>query len=249
MNAFSKATAVIFGGVAFATLFADGVKIGRAQAADLSGPPPVSAKDDYAPAARVNPFYIGIRGGFNFSSDTSFDFSGFNVSNTYEKPGYSVSGMAGVQLDEIGLRGFRGELELGYLSNDIKSHTLNGFGQFNGANAFGRTSATYGLASLYYDFNAGGLLRPFVGAGGGFADVNFHRHGIAGLGTVANDSSTSYAWHASAGLSYALGAKTDLELGYRFLQVPNFDLSAVDGSKSSSRLDEQQILVGIRQRF
>ena len=207
-----------------------------AGAADLRGQP--SLKDapyvDNTPTYR---YYLGVKGGFTFPQDTDFNVLGANLNNSYDT-GYVVSGVVGVELARSPSGRLRGDIEAGYSSADVSSGI-----------AFGRTATTFGMASLYYDFETGTVIKPFIGAGGGIADVDFKNHGISPGGVLLNSSDTAYAYHLTAGASVALSASTDVELAYRYFATTGAELRAIDGTKTSVDTQDHQIMLGLRQKF
>lgn len=221
-----------------------------ARAADLGGADE-PYKTEPLPEALpyFNPWYIGARGGAAFTNDTDFDALGTGVDSVYATGTY-FSGLIGYDFSSLGGQpGFRGELELGYLQNDIDAHDVNGLGGFSGNNAFGSAAAVVGLASLYYDLPFSPGITPFLGGGIGFADVSFSDQGVTPLGTVMDDSATGFAWHLTSGLDFQLAERTSLELGYRYLAIQGIDLQAVDGTDTSADLDSHIVFAGIKYRF
>jgi opacity protein-like surface antigen len=206
-----------------------------------------SIKDE--PVEQVSPakFYFAVRGGATFPTDTDFDVLGTSVDNEYDT-GYFIGGALGVT-GLLGVRGLRGDIELGYSEADIESHDVAGVGKFTGGDAFGSTSIFYGLASIYYDFDTGTIVKPFIGAGGGIADVSFEGHGVSPLGVVMDDSSTAYAYHVTAGVNFQLAANLNLELAYRFLGTTGAELTAVDGTKTEVDTGDHKLLLGLRYNF
>ncbi|NJO55634.1 MAG: porin family protein [Rhodospirillales bacterium] len=225
MQIFTKTTAATVAALALAA----GALPGVATAADFGRGG--SIKDD--PVEQVSPakFYFAVRGGFTFPDDTDFDINlgGVrSVTNEYDT-GYFVGGALGVT-GLLGIRGLRGDIEIGYSDAEIESHNVGGIGKFSGGDAFGSTDIFYGIASIYYDFDTGTIVKPFIGAGGGIAEVNFDGHGVNAAGVVLDDSSTAYAYHITAGLNFQLAANLNLELGYRYFGTTGAELTAVDGT-------------------
>jgi opacity protein-like surface antigen len=210
---------------------------GPAIAADLGGGRG-SLKD--GPAYVDTPtyrYYLGVKGGWTFPEDTDFNVGGTNISNGYDT-GYTISGVIGTELSRSSSGRLRGDLEFGYSEADV-----------SGGSAFGRKETTFGMASLYYDFETGSVFRPFIGAGGGIADVDFHKYGTPGLGRLINDNDTAYAYHLTGGVGMQLSPTLDLEVSYRYFGTTGAELRAVDGTKTSVDTQDQQILVGLRQKF
>ncbi|MBX9925168.1 MAG: outer membrane beta-barrel protein [Hyphomicrobiaceae bacterium] len=221
---------------------------GPAIAADLGGRPG-SIKDpppQYIESVPTYKFYLAARGGLTFPEDTDFNTLGLGVTNEYEL-GYFFSGAAGLS-NLAGVPGLRGEIEIGYSQADVESHNVGG-AKFTGGNAFGRTALTYGLASLYYDFNTGTIVRPFIGAGGGIADVSFENHGVTGIGTLLDSSDTAYAYHITAGANVEITKSLNFELAYRYLGTTGAELTARNGTKTEVDTGDHQIMFGLRQSF
>ena len=100
-------------------------------------------------------FYAGVEGGGNYMFQTNIP-TPFGQSTIYPNIGYSAGGMVGY--DFVGPRV---ELEGRY---DYNTATVSGASQ-----AFGMTQGQHhaSMANLLYDFNAGGTIVPYIGAGAG----------------------------------------------------------------------------------
>jgi opacity protein-like surface antigen len=226
-----------------------------AHAADLGGgprggslkdpppPPPVTYAE---PAFR---YYLALRGGWTFPDDTNFNVAGLSVANEYDT-GYFIAGAVGVKLGgATGIGGLRGDIEAGYKNADVSAHVLSTGARFSGGAQRGSTDTTYVMASLYYDFDTGSRIRPFIGAGGGIADVNFDSHGTSTTGTLLDSNATAYAYHLTAGLNFELAPGLQLETAYRYFGTAGADLTAIDGTKTSIDTHDHQIMIGLRQSF
>jgi OOP family OmpA-OmpF porin len=133
--------------------------------------------------------------------------------------------------------GFRAEGELAYRTNDWKGDLFE-------SSLNGRVNAWSAMANLYYDFNRGGRVQPYVGVGAGAARV---RLSVAGGG---NDSDTVFAWQAMVGIAFALTDQWDLDVGYRYLRANSVDVSqAFGGADSSVDYQHQAVTVGLRYQF
>lgn len=234
----------------FAAIATASMAVGTAAAADLGGRRG-SIKDTPPPPAFVEPvpthkFYLAVRGGISFPEETDFNALGLNIENEYST-GYFIGGAAGIN-NLLGVPGLRGDIEIGYTETDVDSHNVGGV-NFSGANAFGSTSLTYGLASIYYDFNTGTIVKPFIGAGGGIAQVDFDNHGVSAVGTVLSSSETAYAFHITAGANVEITKDLNFELAYRYLGTTGAELTAVDGTKTDVDTGDHQIMFGLRRSF
>lgn len=198
-------------------------------------------------ATTTSGIYIAGRIGAAFAQDTRFGVLGTTVTNDYDSVGFNGSLAVGNSYDFGGVQA-RAEIEGGYMTNGIDSHLVAGVGNFTGAAAFGRTNVLYGLVNGYVDFGSG-PLKPYIGAGIGAANVDFDNHGVNAVGTAMNDSATGLAWQVGAGASYAFTPQTTLELGYRYFNVENVSLAAVDNTRSDVDVRAHQINFGVRYAF
>jgi len=147
--------------------------------------------------------------------------------------GYSFAGAIGMAFDS----GFRGELEVRYISNNVSTHT----GVAVGGGAIGSEdagvlitgSANLGasvaaivadgqgdsdtwafMANAYYDFNKDGTISPYLGAGIGYASTNtvFSPSGVG----VADTDNSGLAYQGIAGINYNVSESWGVFLDYRY---------------------------------
>jgi len=153
-------------------------------------------------------FYVGAIGGVNWMFNNSFNLSaavpGAFVSGTANSnwnTGWAAGGMIGYDF-----LGPRVELEGIYRDN---TGTIGRVGvDFNQISV---------MANLLYDFNAGGTIVPYIGAGAGIAFLNTNL-----LNVSAN--STQFAYQAILGVGYNIDPmfRINLEGRYYGTSTPNF---------------------------
>ncbi|MBS0525332.1 MAG: outer membrane beta-barrel protein, partial [Proteobacteria bacterium] len=148
-------------------------------------------------------FYVGAEGGLNWMFSTGIA-TPLGVSGTiYPATGWAAGGMIGY--DFVGPR-----VEIEGVHRDNQA-TVGG-GPFN---AFGATKGdTAVMANLMYDFNAGGTIVPYIGAGAGIAFVR-----TAAL-NVATDS-TQFAYQAILGVGYNIDPMFRVNLDARYYGTTN----------------------------
>jgi outer membrane protein OmpA-like peptidoglycan-associated protein/outer membrane protein W len=133
--------------------------------------------------------------------------------------------------------GFRLEGELAYRNNDFEDSDTE-------------VTAKSAMLNLYYDFNRGGRLEPYVGVGVGYAnvdpDIAFH------------EDDSGFAYQALAGVAIGLTERLDLDIGYRYFRVDDLDFG---GTTIPDILDDdlvfkfggdyihQAVTVGLRWQF
>jgi outer membrane protein OmpA-like peptidoglycan-associated protein len=160
-------------------------------------------------------FYIGAEGGLNWMFNNGVN-TPFGSGTIYPNLGWAAGGMIGY--DFIGPRV---ELEGVYRSN---SGTVAG--PFNG---FGFQKDDIGvLANVLYDFNAGGVIVPYIGAGAGVAFVNSSALGLS-------TSSTQFAYQAILGVGYNVDPMFRINLDARYYGTtnPNFQSNAYSNNNIS----------------
>ena len=157
-------------------------------------------------------------------------------------PGIFASGLVGHELG----RGFAVEGEVVYANNDIRHRGANGL-LLSGTD---RSVDTYGgLVNLKYElptnWNVTGVgVSPYVVAGVGYGGVNYSL-----AGTDQQDD--GLLWQVKTGLALRVNPKLTLDVGYRYLNGPQFE-PAADGSVFSGlNLSSHQHIasVGARWRF
>lgn len=119
---------------------------------------------------------------------------------------------------------FRLEFEYSYFNNQVATAGagIPGVGNFV-SDASGNISVKAYMLNVYHDFDFGGPLKPYVGAGIGLfqSEINsllpsfFATLGTPTLG-VNTTSDVCFAYQFRAGVNYELTRRTELFTGYRF---------------------------------
>jgi outer membrane protein OmpA-like peptidoglycan-associated protein len=148
-------------------------------------------------------FYIGAEGGLNWMFQTNAATPFGTVGTLYPSTGWAAGGMVGY--DFVGPRV---ELEGVYRNNQA---TI-GSGPFN---AFGASKDdTAIMANVLYDFNAGGTIVPYIGAGVGVA---FVRTSALGVST----DTTQFAYQGILGVGYNIDPMFRVNLDARYYGTTN----------------------------
>ena len=109
----------------------------------------------------------------------------------------------------------------------------------------GELDTFVGMANLYYDFDFGHRITPYVGVGLGFA-----HHTLKGDDT--DDDDAEFAWSLMAGAAIDLKDHWKLDVGYRYLDMGDIDLADRKGSGKQflvKDIDSHEIRVGLRYTF
>ena len=190
-------------------------------------------------------FYVGAVGGVNWLLSNSFTTtlniggSTFNgTTNMNPNTGWAAGGMIGY--DFVGPRV---ELEGMYRDNTgtMNINGLNGQAGFD----FNQVSV---MANVLYDFNAGGVIVPYIGAGAGVAFIN-----AGALG--GSNNSTQFAYQGIIGVGYNIDPtfRINLEGRYYGTTTPNFQYSGNVGIPYTLSANPQNnnfsLMAGIQVRF
>ena len=198
------------------------------------------------------PFGTEIVAGTDYGWDTDFE------------SGLVLSGEFGARYAS----GFRSGLQIAYSNSDVSKHSgvsvgsagidgvdaavLTGSADQLGvtvgqvvANGRGELSNFGVFANVYYDFNRGRTIEPYIGAGIGFSvvDVQYNPSGIS----VIDDSRTKFAYQLKAGASVRFSDSLQFfgEYAYRGSSNPSFDNKLFPGTLEIEN-DQNVFLVGAR---
>ena len=165
-------------------------------------------------------FYAGIEGGGNYMFQSGGIAGGSQI---YPNIGYSFGGMVGY--DFVGPR-----IELEGLYNSSKSTVSGGALQPFGASK----DEIAVMANLLYDFNAGGTIVPYIGAGAGVA---FEKVSALNL----QDNSTVFAYQGILGVGYNIDPmfRVNLEGRYFGTTSPTFQGSSFENNNVMAMLSLQ----------
>jgi len=140
--------------------------------------------------------------------------------------------------------GFRLEGELGHRFNQIEpTPTIDAGGDIHAWSA---------MANLFYDFNRGGQLEPYIGVGVGAARINLTAFDHLPPPTfTADGEDTVLAYQGLVGFAVGLGEQWDLDVGYRYFVADSaeYDSRQVGTFTGESDYEHQALTVGLRYQF
>ena len=156
--------------------------------------------------------------------------------------GFFASGLVGHELG----RGFAVEGEVVYANRDIRYRGSNGLLPV----ATDRSVDTYGgLVNLKYEMPTtwsitGVGVSPYVAAGVGYGGVNYS---LAG----SEQQDDGLLWQVKTGLALHVNPKLTLDVGYRYLNSPQFEPAADGTAFSAVNLSSHEHIasIGARWRF
>ena len=202
-------------------------------------------------------FYLSAGYAMIYAPDERLEVNTGGTSGTAELDydlGFRSSSLAaGYSFDN----GFRAELEAGYRRNELEIIDFSdGRGELN-TGAEDSVDAITGFANLYYEFMPRLAVRPFVGAGAGFASVRYKgsfsvlQRDERGESPLFDERDQVFAWQAIVGASIAFTPRTRLSAEYRYLQTGklNFTSDSAATTQSSYRTRHKLHMLGIQLRY
>jgi len=220
---------------------------GTAAAADLYG----SSKDTYMPAIAYGPSWY-VRGDVawaHYDKPEMWENGIWKLTETEIDRNFAFGGGIGHYFT----RNVRGDVTFEYRKEtDFSGNIADPLNDIPGKRKFGVQSNVI-MANLYYDFNAGGRVMPYIGAGLGAVHHKVKDGTVEPIcgcpGTIDGDSNWSVAGALMAGVSINLlgarepvmrGMKDDpvpvasnrglyLDIGYRFMYLGDTATGPVRG--------------------
>ena len=109
------------------------------------------------------------------------------------------------------------------------------------------------LVNAVYDFDIGTGVRPYLGAGGGWVrnTSEVDRTVLTGGLEERADGKDSFAWSLLAGLRYAVSARWQVELAYRYIDLGEVESGPFsDGTVIKAQdYTSHDVLIGVAYRF
>lgn len=185
---------------------------------------PMAALAQSAPPSAYQlgrPLYIDIKGGAAFP--TAQSSSGFRFA---PDTGFNVGLAVGYRFSN----NLRADLEFSYFNSNVpgtRGFVFGSLGFTSGPPVFAPLSPITtnskaenfaGLVNLYYDFDTGSAIRPYLGVGIGYSSFNYTGSGSFSQGL--------FAYQARAGVNFGLSPELELLLGYRFFGTTSITFPA-----------------------
>ncbi len=145
--------------------------------------------------------------------------------------------VAGIDIDGVDAALLTGsQTQLGASVGDV---VADGRGEITTLGAF---------ANLYYDFNRGQRLSPYVGAGIGFLDTDV-TYNPSGVGII-DDGETKFAYQLKAGAAFGISPQVDVFGEYAYRASEEIEVSN-DLFPGTLEIENQQNVfsIGVRYRF
>lgn len=178
-----------------------------------------------AQADETFPVYVSLFGGASFLNDVDFLGSTGTPLPLYinhNNMGYVLGGAVGVDVS----KSLRAELEVSH--SDWGINSLDNTGNNTSPPTTGDYSSTFLMGNLWYDFHSNSVFTPYIGGGIGVAFP--HQNLNVKTDTSSSDTPSAFAFQIGVGAKMQLSGNIDLDIGYRFKDVPDFTLNLTDYS-------------------
>jgi len=130
----------------------------------------------------------------------------------------------GIAVGKEVMPNLRGELEVSFFENDIKSINFPGFPP--SVSATGHVNSVNILANVWRDFDAGNGFKPYVGGGVGIGFVDAKTRATGGVFDEFDDSAIGFAFQVGTGFKIAITEIIEADIGYRFRGVTGVTLKS-----------------------
>jgi len=183
--------------------------------------------------------------GWSFDGEYEVDNAGFAYGDT------GTSTLEHDYTQHLGLgyafsNGFRLEAELGHRFNQLEVTP--------DLDAGGDVHAWSAMANVFYDFNRGGGLEPYIGVGVGAARIN--ANGDDTFGPPAYNfegEDTVLAYQLLAGVAIGITEQLDLDVGFRHFEAQDVEFDSFEpgpgATTREAQYTHQAITVGLRYQF
>ncbi len=208
---------------------------------------PAFAKDDY--------WYVSLQGGPSLFENQNHRLVTGGVAaattavQTKSDTGFNVAGEIGYDFGA-----FRTGFELGYQRaglGDVDNKIGAAFVGGPGVNSVtsGNVSALSFMLNGLFDFAGGDSgWTGSVGGGVGVAQYKASKLATGILNPFLNDSDTGFAWQALAGIRKSISDNVDLNLGYKYFNIPKINVVA-SGTPLRTKLATHNLMLGFTYNF
>ena len=182
--------------------------------------------------------YFSGSAGATFLADSNNTQKGGTVRIDYDI-GLNVGAAIGYDFGSI-----RAEAEVAYHYSHLQEASSGGVS----VGADGAVSALSFMANGYYDFNfVNPSWVPYLGAGMGFANIDWDSD--VAVGPFVDSSDIVFAYQLMAGVGFNISPSTTVTMGYRYFATsdPNFD--DIFDVPYDSEYESHEVNLGVRVMF
>lgn len=194
-------------------------------------------------AGAVDDWYAAFAVGSDYADKVKFADSGLRAELDR---GFPVGG--GAIGARVGARLYA-ELEGMYRVNDFEVlYSSDSAVEINPdpADAISSTSV---MANLWYEFLPASGMRPFLGAGLGWARIDVEASNEVTGERLVDDRAGALAYQLIAGFTFDVSPRVDLSVSYRLWRTESFEFETTAGLDEKSRQTVHSTLLGMRYHF
>lgn len=186
-------------------------------------------------------FYGKLTGGLSVLGDQKFSQTGVAGAGATGTGEYSAGWLAGGALGYRITDNWSTEVAWDYRNNGADKTTFSDGSSIND----GDFASAFFFANGYYRFDPvmNTKLRPYVGAGIGWGEVDMDLKNAAG--TERSYSDTVVAGQIMAGVEYPIAQNWDFSTEVRYMNVSNMKLSQENGNGRITNVDYDPVTVGV----
>lgn len=175
-------------------------------------------------------FYAGVAGDLIIPHETDAKDNTGNTGTFSFNTGYGGGLVVGRKLQS----NLRIEVEGTYRIAGISAADSNG----TTIQVDSDVEITTGMANMFYDFDMGSSVAPYVGLGLGYSNVTVTKGTSGNTLLWKSDSDNVFSYQLALGLLCKLDKNWDLDLGYRYFgtQEANFDVVDLDFTSSNIKI-------------
>lgn len=181
-----------------------------------------------APSANAGDLYVSVFGGMNIVADSSGLTDSTSGSwGSDADTGFVLGGTVGTSLQRWA-QGLSVEMEVSYRRNDLGGSFDEAYWGDVGY-LDGNLSTFSIMSNVWYEFDIGSKVRPYVGGGVGWA--RFRGDAVAvetddgsydGTDFTTTSEESGFAWQLGIGGRYEVSNGVDVGIGYRYFRGPDF---------------------------
>lgn len=200
----------------------------------------IAAVTLFPSVALAQNFYLSLRGGPGFTSDT---LDGPLILGR-EDLAFSTGVTGGAAFGYAWAMGLRAELEAGVMYAPVKTD--------GGVPIDGEFTNYLVMVNAFYDLKFFGPVKPYVGVGVGGAIIHEDRSIFAerlNRFFQLEEEREAFAYQARAGIAYEVNKLIDVSLGYRFVHIDGGERSPGGFKIETDAIHNHSIELGVTFKF
>ncbi len=198
-----------------------------------------------ATPAAAQGVYLDLFAGTGETDDTNFAVLGTSRIDTAFDNTFTYGIAVGYDFGNS----WRLEGELTRREADVDTHQLDGGAPIDGS--FGEGNSVSLFANVFYDFETGSSVTPYVGLGVGQIGVDYANFGVPGLDALDDDDGV-LGYQFVAGLAVGMSENWDFRADLRLVEAEDASLTssaATNSTASDVSYSAYDLTVGVRYRF